>query len=129
MKLRPHHLLCTQSYVGKGYRDDFIENMNAITARLRNEPGVMVEIVTSTDDICAKCPLMLGEDLCKTNDKVKRMDSKVMEHFGVGEGDYVYQDIAREIAAKITPDIMGDICGGCRWLDIAPCREILLGGK
>ena len=126
MRLRPHHLLCTQSYVGKGYGDDFTRNMDAITARLRNEPGLVVEIVASTDDICAKCPLMLGEDLCTTNDKVKGMDAKVMGHFGVREKEYVYQDIVREIAGAINADIMGDICGECVWLDVAPCREILL---
>ena len=126
MKLRPHHLLCTQSYVGKGYGDDFTQNMDAITARLRNEPGLVVEIAASTDDICAKCPLMLGEDLCKTNEKVKGMDAKVMRYFGVEEKEYVYRDIVREIAGKINADIMEDICGGCQWFDVAPCREILL---
>ncbi|MDD7224175.1 MAG: DUF1284 domain-containing protein, partial [Lachnospiraceae bacterium] len=28
--LRPHHLLCTQGYSGKGYSDDFVENMDKI---------------------------------------------------------------------------------------------------
>jgi len=66
MRLRPHHLLCTQGYSGKGYSDDFVQNMTAITNRLRNEAGIVINIVFSTDDICAKCPQMID------NDKVKR---------------------------------------------------------
>lgn len=26
-KIRPHHLMCMQAYIGKGYSKDFIENM------------------------------------------------------------------------------------------------------
>jgi len=127
MKLRPHHLLCTQSYEGKGYSDEFVENMNAITARLRGETGVEVEIICSTDEICEKCPRMQDTDYCVTNDKVKRLDSKVMEYFEVEEKTYVYKDIIREIGEKITADILDDICGGCEWYPVSKCREVLVG--
>ena len=34
MKLRPHHLMCTQSYAGKGYDEDFVKVMDKITYEL-----------------------------------------------------------------------------------------------
>jgi hypothetical protein len=81
MKLRPHHLLCTQGYSGKGYNEGFVENMTAITNYLRSDESVSVEIVLSTDDIFSKCPKMLGVDFCEDNDKIKRFDKKVLMLF------------------------------------------------
>ena len=126
MKLRPHHLLCTQSYAGKGYSPEFVENMDNITARLRNDPGTIVEIVASTDDICEKCPLMLGADLCKTNEKVKTFDTKVMAYFGVEAKKYIYRDVINEIDGKINAGLLDDICGECDWYAISTCRDVLL---
>ena len=72
MDLRPHHLLCTQGYSGKGYSDEFVKNMNQVTEKLRGSEPVTVHLTCSTDVLCADCPNMLGTDLCSTNEKVKR---------------------------------------------------------
>ena len=45
IKLRPHHLLCTQGYSGKGYSREFVENMTEIVKSIKNEKS------TSTVDI------------------------------------------------------------------------------
>jgi len=127
LKLRPHHLLCTQGYSGRGYNSDFVDNMTAVTTHLRNDANAVVEIVFSTDDICSKCPRMLGIDLCESNDKVKRFDDKVIAYFGIEEKSYIYQDIIREINAKMTSTIMNDICTECEWYPISACRRTILG--
>ena len=126
MRLRPHHLLCTQSYEGKGYSHDFVENMNTITTHLRSNPDTEIKITSTTDDICQKCPRMLGENQCVTNEKITRMDGKVMEYFGVEETTYNYHNITQEIRNKITDDILYDICGQCEWYPISACRAVLL---
>ena len=152
IKLRPHHLLCTQTYSGKGYSSDFVENMDIITSRLRLAPETIVEIVTTTDDICAKCPLVIYEratsvdsnselpvcsnrqkggqaqflpdhriteaGFCATQEKVQRIDGKVMAHFDVCEKTYAYGHITREIGEKINASIFEDICGECEWYSI-----------
>lgn len=51
VRLRPHHLLCLLTYVGKGYSAEFIENYDRIAARLSD--GEDIEIVAGPDDICA----------------------------------------------------------------------------
>lgn len=126
MKLRPHHLLCTQGYSGKGYNDDFVANMTAITNCLRGEKAAAVDIVFSTDDICAKCPLMLGIDCCKDNDKVKNFDQKVIEYFCLEEKSYIYKDIILEINTKITEEMMDVICSDCSWYPISACKRTIL---
>jgi len=127
MKLRPHHLLCTQGYSGRGYNSDFVENMTAITTHLRNNANAVVEIVFSTDDICSKCPRMIDNDLCESDDKVKRLDKKVITYFGIKEKNYIYQDIIREINAEMTSSMMDDICSDCEWYPISACRKNILG--
>ncbi|MDR2569387.1 MAG: DUF1284 domain-containing protein [Oscillospiraceae bacterium] len=127
IKLRPHHLLCTQGYSGKGYSSDFVENMTAITTRLRTDCCAPVEIVFTTDDICCKCPRMLGVDLCERNEKVKSFDEKVVAYFEIKEKKYIYQDIIREIGSKMTHEMMDDICNECEWYPISACKKNILG--
>lgn len=129
MRLRPHHLLCTQGFGGKGYSRAFVENMTAITNRLRNESDVTIELVFSTDDICVKCPLMVDTDLCKDNVKVKRFDKKLVDYFGLEEKSYIYRDIVAEISAKMTEAMMEDICCGCSWYPVSECKNRVLAGS
>lgn len=127
MKLRPHHLLCTQGYSGRGYSNEFVENMTAITTHLRGDSTAVVEVVYVADDICSKCPRLLGDNSCKNNDKTRHIDEKVIAYFGIEEKNYVYQEITREINTKITPAIMKDICKGCEWYPVSACRRNILG--
>ena len=99
--LRPHHLLCTQGYSGKGYDNDFVAHMTDVVHQLRDVPGTTIHLTFSTDTLCSCCPNKLGTDLCDTQEKVKRYDAKTAEYFGLEEKDYVYQDLIREIDAKL----------------------------
>ena len=125
--MRPHHLLCTQGYSGKGYDDVFVRNMTVITSRLRNEDNTQIEIVFCTDDICTHCPHKAGEDLCDENARVKAFDKKVTDYFGIEERSYIYQDIIKEINAKMTASMMDDICGSCNWYPVSACKRVILG--
>ncbi|MCL2580170.1 MAG: DUF1284 domain-containing protein [Oscillospiraceae bacterium] len=128
MKLRPHHLLCTQGYSGKGYSPAFVENMNAITAILRTNPETPVDIVFSTDDICAHCPHMLGEDHCDRNEKVKQFDQKVIDYFGVEQKQYRYGELVAKVNREMTAERMDDICARCSWYPVSACKQKVLGG-
>ena len=125
MKLRPHHLMCIQSYVGKGYDEDFVKVMDKITYELRNNKEYLINIVFSTDDICISCPNMIDINLCKTNEKVNNIDSKVIKYFNLEEKEYIYKDIVNYIKNNITLEIMDDICKECEWYNISECRSII----
>ena len=73
--MRPHHLLCTQGYSGKGYSDNFVRNMTEIVTVLRSDPNAMVNIRFTTDDLCRCCPAKLTDGVCKDDDKVLRYDA------------------------------------------------------
>ena len=91
--LRPHHLLCTQGYSGKGYSEGFVSHMNEVVDELRNRPGTKITLTFSTDTLCSCCPHKEGEDLCDTQEKVKRFDQKVVDYFGLEEKEYSYQEL------------------------------------
>jgi hypothetical protein len=57
--LRPHHLLCLLTYVGKGYSPAFVAGYDRIVTRLN--AGEEVEIVEGPDDICAPIACDLHE--------------------------------------------------------------------
>ena len=121
--LRPHHLLCTQGYSGKGYSDGFVSHMNEVVDALRNQPGTKITLTFSTDTLCSCCPHKEGEDLCDTQEKVKRFDQKVVDYFGLEEKEYTYQDLIRRIDADMTEEMLADICEGCSWFPISACRK------
>ena len=127
IRLRPHHLLCTQSYAGRGYDDAFTANMDRIVTRLREERGLIIDLVFSTDDICTVCPRMLGEDHCVSNKKVKHIDERMIHHFGLLEKPYVYDVLTSHIRALLTAEMFEDICSSCNWYSMDLCRSPLLG--
>ncbi|MET3598937.1 DUF1284 domain-containing protein [Martelella mangrovi] len=51
VRLRPHHLLCILTFVGKGYTPAFTANMAVIVGRLAE--GEEIEIIEGPDAICA----------------------------------------------------------------------------
>ncbi len=68
IKIRPHHLLCIHSFVGKGYNDEFIENMSSIVNAIKNSEELDLNVSISFDEICLKCPLKKNENLCESQD-------------------------------------------------------------
>lgn len=58
VRLRPHHLLCLLTYVGKGYSPGFTANYDAVAARIGNEEDIV--IVEGPDDVCR--PLLDDEE-------------------------------------------------------------------
>ena len=127
--LRPHHLLCTQGYSGKGYSDGFVSNMDKVVDYLRSNEDAKVTLRFSTDDLCTDCPNKLGEDLCSTQDKVKRFDSKTVEYFNLEEKEYDYHEITGIIDDQMTEEMLADICEGCSWYPISSCRKNIIRNK
>ncbi|MGL5766287.1 MAG: DUF1284 domain-containing protein [Sarcina sp.] len=125
MRLRPHHLLCTQAYEGKGYSKEFIKNMDENIKILRNSRGYKVKIQASLDELCVGCPHNNGQ-VCGTQEKVMNMDKKVLRYFDIKEGIYEYDFLIEKIQNKINKDIFKDICGECGWYAYGMCERLIL---
>lgn len=129
LPLRPHHLLCTQGYSGKGYDEAFVQHMNQVVAYLRNDPEARIRLTFSTDAICSACPRRLGEDLCRDQKKVKAFDSRLTEAFGLQERVYRYRELVQSIDANMTETMLCHICEGCGWYPVSACRSKICKAK
>ena len=122
MALRPHHGMCFQFYEGKGYSDDFIDNMGRVIRVMEADPAQKIRLKAETDIVCENCPNNEAGE-CNTADKVKRYDEEVLKACGLAEGDVIsvgdFTELVRE--RIIDAGIRSDICGDCSWDYI--CRE------
>jgi len=129
IRLRPHHLLCTQGYEGKGYSAAFTARMTEVTDFLHREPNAEIEIVFSTDDLCAACPSRLREGVCAHDGKVLRYDAGVAKLLGLGEGVYRYGALTGRLHAALDEAGMRALCGDCAWYETSACQKNVLSGK
>lgn len=124
INIRPHHLLCTQGYSGNGYDKQFVKNMDDIVGKLRYEDDTLVKITFSGDDICSKCPNITCNNICVTDQKVKKIDQKVIKYFGIEQKIYKYWDLVNYIKKNMTAEKMDDICSDCKWYKISNCKNV-----
>ena len=55
LHLRPHHLLCLQTFIGRGYSKEFVEHMTLVKKQLTDEPHTPITLVHGADDLCTHC--------------------------------------------------------------------------
>ncbi len=122
MKLRPHHLFCTQTFQGAGYNQKFIDQMTKIVDILQTT-NCEIELVLEEDDICQNCPV-LHNNVCSSSKKIMVMDQKVVDYFNLQCKKYNYQILINKINDKLTKDIFIDICSDCEWYKQGFCREL-----
>lgn len=119
MDIRPHHALCLAFFRGKGYSEEFVENMIQVKAAL--EAGESVHLVAGKDAVCAACPNWQGET-CETEEKVCRYDREVLKHCALEPGQILTYPALRETAREhiLCPGLREAICGDCQWTEL--CR-------
>lgn len=128
MNIRGHHLLCLLNFRGKGYSPKFITNTKKVIKKLSTVPII---ITTESDMVCAACPYNKNNRCVKkenSEEKVKKMDRKIIKRFGfrVGEQteiDRVWEKIKENITAK---DFVA-ICRDCQWASY--CAKLLKFNK
>ena len=122
MKLRAHHLLCLQNFVGEGYSDAFCANMAEQKRRAAGEDRFILE--DGCDDICQACPERRGK-LCRTQEKVARYDAAVAAHLGLRAGEALsWRAVSERVRSEIfRPGLLPAVCGDCQWQSL--CQKIL----
>ncbi|MCI5051754.1 MAG: DUF1284 domain-containing protein [Simkaniaceae bacterium] len=118
IRFRPHHFLCTYNFRGKGYSPSFITNYQQVIQRLEKEP---IEIVNSSDSICAPCPHRRG-GMCQSEARIRTLDRRHEEAFGFGKGPIFWKEARAKIEKHFSIALMRKTCDGCSWLKI--CEEI-----
>jgi len=127
LHLRPHHLLCLQTFTGRGYSEEFVRHMTLVRDQLIREPLTPVELVSGVDDLCAHCPNNV-DGQC-TSDNPALFDSKVSRKLyssGIISPDAVSKDhpgkqpVLTGIpdALEISSSVLEECCPGCEWKEL-----------
>jgi uncharacterized protein len=112
MKIRPHHLLCTRSFRGRGYSDVFIDNMRKVINQLRKNADV--ELYSGMDCICSACPEN-NRGICSSQGKITMLDRETVKYLKLDKQNYSYSGIEKIIAEQLSEDVYNTICGDCEW--------------
>lgn len=130
VRLRPHHLLCLTSYIGKGYTPAFTASYDAIAARL--SAGEDIEIVSGPDDICA--PLLADDDAhCRAQsvadrDRLAARDAGALLGAPIRAGTRIALDAARltRLRENFAKGSIRAACAGCDWAEL--CGAVAASG-
>jgi uncharacterized protein len=120
--IRPHHLLCMLTYLGKGYTPDFVSNYSRIIKRLN--AGEEVELINGPDEICL--PMLSEHDCHCHNESVQERDVVALLEIGkaldsnlkVGERFVVSEEMLSALRTAFTAGKIRTACEGCEWQDL-----------
>lgn len=144
IRLRPHHLLCLLTYVGKGYSAAFTANLDRVAARLA--AGEMLELVRGPDDICAPLlpaacmpsaagrPAPAGPGPHCLGASVEARDAQALQALQQhlpqrpSPGSRLVLDVAtlQELRALFAAGSIRQACAGCEWQDL--CTSVAASG-
>lgn len=120
--LRAHHLLCIQGYVGNGYNQEFVENMNRVIHLLKDNP--YIKIIAKTDIICSACPHNTINCLCEHEHKVSYLDNEVLKLLDININSvFHYESILKILNEKLDHENFKRICFNCEWFSYGYCEK------
>lgn len=123
IRLRPHHALCMRHYVGKGYSEDFTDNMSAIHARLNSGKREMVQVIMHRDSLCMPCPHQV-DAACEHEQWVQQLDRTIAQLCSLKSGQWLPW---RDLCAIMDDHIFNtgkwhELCADCPWHSL--CEEV-----
>jgi uncharacterized protein len=124
-KLRPHHLICSLCFRGRGYDKAFVKSFEAICQALHANPDSEIVVTSDCDDVCAKCPQKQSH-CCRHEKKVAAMDQAYLTMLQLKVGQVItLQALKIKIKTLLTMTGFHQACGQCSWYDLNLCAPIL----
>ncbi len=112
--LRPHHALCVLFFEGKGYSQEFVENMTAFVS----EPNIMLQLTTRCDTLCQACPHNQN-GYCEDEAKVSLFDQRTLDLAGAGletDQPIPLRKLCQQVYdAILQQGFLAEVCGECEW--------------
>ncbi|SDN48776.1 hypothetical protein SAMN05192585_12051 [Acetanaerobacterium elongatum] len=116
--LRPHHGLCITHFVGKGYSEAFVKNMQCVIQTL-NSPEAMIRLTCTADSICTCCPNNKNGS-CLSEPKPAVFDSRVLSLCNLSDGQTLPWEAFRTAVLHniLERGRLAKVCDGCCWLKV-----------
>lgn len=126
ISIRPHHLLCMLTYLGKGYTPQFVVNYDKIVERINS--GEAINIVNGPDDICK--PMLPEADCHCHNENVLGRDAHALsqivpvigEDVRAGHILHLSPERISKLRSRFRKGTLRAACSGCQWQEF--CTSI-----
>jgi hypothetical protein len=125
VKLRGHHLICLQFFIGKGYSSEFVKNTFKILKRAKR-----VIVVDGLDDVCKACPYNSAGRCTNprtSDEKIRELDKIALSLLSVRVGSRICWDEVKRRLPKILPIWVKKACRECIWWKV--CKNEMLKFK
>lgn len=133
ISLRPHHLLCILTYVGKGYSVDFVNHFDEIIRRINGGERI-IHLTEGPDDICAgNKDGTCGEGRC---DSLRRHQADILAADDIesalsipiraGQTLTLTPELIRQLRESFSNGTVRRACTACVWRDL--CTEVEKAG-
>ncbi len=122
---RPHHLMCWQTYRGKGYSEAFVANFDRLKVAAVERPDQPIQLAIATDPICEPCPHRRAAT-CETAESNDARDQALLDETGFNVGEVLALDAALATVAPRFLELQAHVCVGCKWQTF--CRETFVAG-
>ncbi len=130
--LRPHHLLCLQTFVGHGYSPEFTAHMTIVQKQLTTDPLTPITLVNGPDDLCGHCPNcvdgsctspkpalfdhLVGQKLNTTEDT----ENAAPKHTDASDSPLTLHGIPSIL--HMSEQLLAECCPDCEWKEL--CVEV-----
>ena len=130
--LRPHHLLCLQTFVGHGYSPEFTAHMTIVQKQLTTDPLTPITLVNGPDDLCGHCPNcvdgsctspkpalfdhLVGQKLNTTEDT----ENAAPKHTDASDSPLTLHGIPSIL--HMSEQLLAECCPNCEWKEL--CVEV-----
>ncbi len=125
IKIRGHHLICLLHFEGKGYSEEFIENMKKIKEKL--EENSLFILVAERDSICDKCPYLKNDKCLRESypKEIETKDKEIINYLNLTIREkYNFLDIKRLIFKTLTRSNFENFCKNCSWFPLCSQKNL-----
>lgn len=118
--------MCTLGFRGKGYSVGFVKNYKKIVQTLIANEDTRIEVVEYMDDVCTACPNKIDEIVCKTQDKITKLDIAHSKTLKLKSGEIMsWRQAKANIKKHMSIENFHRACQGCSWKKYGVCEQSL----
>lgn len=117
---RPHHVLCTIGFEGRGYSPEFVSHYTKVKSALTSHTPI--QITKGLDTICGPCPNHNGR-LCNKEAFIETLDARHLQALDLTLTTYTWGALVDKVRTHISPNDLVSLCKGCAWLSFGLCAR------
>lgn len=96
---------------------------------MAENPEILIEVVSETDQVCAPCPHQRGK-FCESEEKITALDRAHAALLNINAGDvFSWRTALSKIIQHVSLEKFHQACASCRWKTLGICENKVRGLK